>query len=32
MNLIGSAAAIVFGIGVVALVTLGFARALFKGV
>jgi hypothetical protein len=32
MNFIGSAAALIFAIGVVVLVALGFARALFKGV
>jgi hypothetical protein len=32
MNFIGSAAALYFGVGVVFLVALGFARALLKGV
>jgi hypothetical protein len=32
MNVIGSAAALFFGISVVVLVALGFARALYKGV
>ncbi len=32
MNLIGSAAALFFAVGVVLLVGLGFARALFKGI
>jgi hypothetical protein len=32
MNFIGSAAALIFAVGVVVLVALGFARALYKGV
>jgi hypothetical protein len=32
MNFIGSAAALFFGVSVVVLVALGFARAMFKGV
>jgi hypothetical protein len=32
MTLMGSAAALVFTIGVLVLVALGFARALFKGI
>ena len=32
MNIIGSAAALYFALGVVILVALGFARALSKGV
>ena len=32
MNFMGSAAALVFTIGVLVLVGLGFARALFKGI
>ena len=32
MNFIGSAAALLFGVGVVLIVALGFARALLKGI
>jgi hypothetical protein len=32
MNFIGSAAALLFGVGVVVLVALGFARAMLKGI